>query len=328
MRGWIRVTGLAVVLAGVATSAAVAALGPFGEWSPAVRVEADGGAHPDFNGAGLDGCPFISRDGKTFYMASNRLTGPGDAVTDINIWVSTRAKEGDPWGAPTLVGPPVSIDTTSGSPVNDFCPTIDRDGHRFFFVSNRTTADASGVTPCGGDDIYVTRFRNNGSIEPPRNLGCTVNTTLNEASPSPLPNDGSGPALYFSSTSTGNGDLYRTRWNGGAYGGREEVPGVNTPTYIEAQPNIRRDGLELFYFSNAPSGIVDTGGNDIWTATRASKADAFSGAHALGTEINSPAAETRPSLSWDGTTLYFGSTRTGGGAEGNADHYVSTRAAG
>jgi hypothetical protein len=41
--------------------------------------------------------------------------------------------------------------------------------------------------------------------------------------------------------------------------------------------------------------------------------------------VNSPAAETRPSLSWDGMTLYFGSTRSGGGAEGDADHYVTTR---
>jgi hypothetical protein len=42
-------------------------------------------------------------------------------------------------------------------------------------------------------------------------------------------------------------------------------------------------------------------------------------------DVNSSASETRPSLSWDGTTLYFGSTRTGGGAEGDADHYVTTR---
>jgi hypothetical protein len=33
--------------------------------------------------------------------------------------------------------------------------------------------------------------------------------------------------------------------------------------------------------------------------------------------------ETVPLL--DGTTLYFGSTRTGGGAEGDSDHYVTTR---
>ena len=34
-------------------------------------------------------------------------------------------------------------------------------------------------------------------------------------------------------------------------------------------------------------------------------------------------AETRPSLSWDGTALYLGSTRPGG--EGMSDHYLTTR---
>jgi hypothetical protein len=43
----------------------------------------------------------------------------------------------------------------------------------------------------------------------------------------------------------------------------------------------------------------------------------------LGANINSSAAETRPSLSWDETTLYFGSTRAGG--EGLSDVYASTR---
>jgi Tol biopolymer transport system component len=34
-------------------------------------------------------------------------------------------------------------------------------------------------------------------------------------------------------------------------------------------------------------------------------------------------AETGPSLSWDGTTLYFGSNRPGG--DGSTDHYLTTR---
>lgn len=39
--------------------------------------------------------------------------------------------------------------------------------------------------------------------------------------------------------------------------------------------------------------------------------------------VNSIANETRPWLSWDGTTVYFGSTRAGG--EGMAEWYVTTR---
>ena len=41
----------------------------------------------------------------------------------------------------------------------------------------------------------------------------------------------------------------------------------------------------------------------------------------LGRTVNSPGGETRPSLSWDGTTLYFGSTRT----TGESNIYVSSR---
>jgi hypothetical protein len=318
----IKVYGALLVVASVAASAALAGLGPYGSWSSAVRVEGSETEEPSFNGASLDGCPFISRDGKTFFMASNRLTGTGDAVMDINIWVSQRAKAGDPWGAPALVGSPISIDTQSGAGVNDFCPTLDRDGHRFFFVSNRPSTDGYGTAPCGGDDMYVSRWRSDGSFDTPQNLGCGVNTAGNEASPSPLAQDGDGPVLYFSSTSTGAGDLYYSRWIGGAYQGRSQVPGVNTAA-TEGQPNIRRDGLEIFFFRNVATAPAQD--FDIFSASRPSTADGWSGVQNLGSTVNAANAnDSRPSLSWDGTRLYFGSTRAGG--EGSADHYVTTRA--
>jgi len=310
---------LAVVLVVLAASAtapvAFASALNFGPWTTAVRVEAGAGAHPDFNGAALDGCPFISRDGKTFFMASRRLTGPADSNNDINIWVSSRGGDSEPWGAPQLVGEPVSIDTTAADApqVNDFCPTLTRDGHSFYFVSNR----AGG---CGGDDMYATRLRGDGGWDPVINLGCDVNTPANEASPSPLPQSHSGPVLYFSSTFTGAGDIYLSEWHGGRFQGRQQVAGVNTPS-VEGQPNVRRDGLEIFFFSNRPGAI--SGSNDIYAAARASTADAWSAPVNLGTAVNTSASETRPSLSWDGATLYFGSNRAGG--DGDSDIYVTTR---
>lgn len=68
-----RVLALTLV-AGVASAAALAASGGYGAWSTAVRVESIPGTHPDFNGAFLDGCPFISRDGKTFTWLAGRST--------------------------------------------------------------------------------------------------------------------------------------------------------------------------------------------------------------------------------------------------------------
>jgi hypothetical protein len=247
-------------------------------------------------------------------MASNRPGGLGG----LDIWVSTRASVGDPWGAPENVGAPVN------SGANDFCPTIARDGHLFYFVSNREGG-------CGGADIYTTRLRNNSGFDPVQNLGCQVNSAADEASPFPLPEPGSGPVLYFSSlrpggltaepsgAAVGDSDLYVSESHGGVFGPASLVPGANSASE-DGQPNVRRDGLELFFFSNRPGTL---GMADIYSATRESTSVPWSTPVDLGSNVNSAAAETRPSLSWDGTTLYFGSTRPGG--EGSTDHYVTTR---
>ena len=312
----------AVGLKGEDTQTAFAREVSYSTWSTAIPVEQISGTSTNFNGPAVDGCPFISPDGTKFFMASSRPGGRGG----IDIWVSTRAAEGDPWGDPVNVGEPVN------SAANDFCPTIARDGHTFFFVSNRAVAGA-----CGGDDIYVTRLQDDGTFEEPRNLGCSVNSAGNEAGPFPLTEPGSGPVLYFSSTraggfsaevppaTTGDADIYRSEWVGGAYGTAMLVPGVNTAA-SEIQPNLQRDGVEMYFGSNRPGipGVTGTlGGQDIFVATRASAHEAWRTAVNLGPKVNSAVGDdTRPSLSWDGLTLFFGSTRPG---EGMSDIYVTTR---
>ncbi len=337
MRSFILTASLAVVpavLVGCAPEApgptAAATQGPalaraheFSSWSLAVNAETVPGTDRSFNTSFLDGCPMLSRDGKTFYMASNRPGGKGG----IDIWVATRASENDPWGAPVNLDPPIN------SASNDFCPTIDRDGHRFFFVSDRPTW--AGGAACGGTDIYETRFRSDGSAEEPENLGCDwnggPNSAASEASPFPLPESSSGPVLYFSSArpggysaeapgaTVGDQDVYMSRSHGGVYGRGELVAGVNSASE-DAQPNVRKDALEIFFFSTRPGTL---GMADIYAATRARTTDVWSAPVNLGPNVNSAAAETRPSLSWEGTTLYFGSTRPGG--EGSTDIYVTTR---
>jgi hypothetical protein len=306
-------TPLLLLIVSLAVASSVAA-SDFGPWSPAVRVESILGTHPDFNGPSLDGCPFVSRDGKTFYMASDRPGGEGL----IDIWISTRESAENPWGEPFNPGPPIN------SEANDFCPTISRDGHLFFFVSNRPGG-------CGGADIYVSRLRDHGEFDDPVNLGCDVNSGADEASPFPLPERGLGLVLYFSSTrpggfaadppeaTSGDSDLYSSESHGGVFGPAELVPGVNSAAQ-DGQPNLRRDGLELFFFSTRSDSL---GQADIYSTTRESARDPWPSPVNLGSNVNSSSAETRPSLSWDGTTLYFGSTRAGG--EGSSDHYVTNR---
>ena len=287
-------------------------------WAPAVRVDLIPGAYPAFNTPSLDGCPFPSRDGKMFFIASNRPGGLGG----IDIWVATRESADDPWGAPVNVGAPVN------SAANDFCPTLARDGHTFYFISNR----AGG---CGGDDIYTTRLRDDRGFDAPEHLACDAdggpNSAGNEASPVPAQEPGSGRVLFFSSTRaggpgaeapgvlSGDADIYKSEWQGGAFGPAALVPVVNS-AFNDGQPNVTRDVLELFFFSNRPGTL---GGNDIYSATRAKAHDAWSEPRNLGPNVNSAAGdETRPSPTWDGGTLYFGSTRPG---VGSTDIYVTTR---
>ncbi len=303
---------LALVVAGALSSVALAGFGKLSDWSAATRVEARPGTDPSFNGPALDGCPFISRDGLSFYMASNRPGGLGG----IDIWVAKRAAQNDPWGAPSNVGAPVN------SIADDFCPTLGSDGRHFYFVSKRDGG-------CGGADMY-SAIRADTGFSAVANLGCQVNSAADEASPMPL-RERNDRVMYFSSTRpggftaeavgalVGDSDLYVSVWDGAAYAPPTLVTGANSPAE-DGQPNIRRDGLELFFYSTRPGTL---GLADIYAATRHAKARRWSKPVNLGPNVNSAAAETRPSLSWDATTLYFGSTRPGG--EGSTDHYMTTR---
>lgn len=307
--------GVHVADAGAVNGGDVGKAFAFTEWTSAVSIEAGvPGAHPNFNTTHLEGCANISRDGNRLYMASNRPGGLGG----IDIWFSSRASADEPWGEPINAGAPVN------SAADDFCPTLTRDGHKFFFVSNRPGG-------CGGPDIYVTRRGPHGWAEP-SNLGCDVNSAAGEASPFLALEPGSGPVLYFSSTrpggfepeaegaTSGDSDIYKSEWRGGDFGSPELVPGVNS-AFDDGHPNVRRDALEMFLFSTRPGTI---GASDIYSTTRARTEDAWSTPVNLGPGVNSPDGESRPSLSWDGTTLYFGSSRPD--AEGSSDFFVTTRA--
>lgn len=308
-----RTVAIALLAAVMSITGAIAALGfgQFGEWSPAQDIEEFGaGAHENFNTEALEGCPFISPDGKMFFIASNRPGGQGG----LDIWVSTRASAADAWGEPVNLGPPIN------TAANDFCPTIDRDGKTFFFVSNRS--GHCGATP--NADIYTARFDAGLQVDSVTHLGCEVNSGWDEHSPFPINIQGVGPALFYSSArpadaadAPGDHDLYMSVSRGGVYGPGQYLDGVNTPAN-DGQPNVRRDGLEMFFWSDRPGGV---GGPDIYSSIRLSPTAGWEAPENLGPNVNSAAAETRPSLSWDGTTLYFGSTRVGG----QSDIYVTTR---
>lgn len=292
MKKWMALVAAAGML--VSTAAAM----QFSGWTSAVSAESLPGTSGSLNSAALDGCPFAAQRDDVLYFASTRAGGLGG----LDIWYAVRTDDGA-WGEP------VNFAAVNSS-ADDFCPSAHRNGKTFLFVSAR----AGG---CGGADIYATRLHATRGWAPPENLGCTVNSSAGEASPYLLEDE-----LYFSSTRAGGmggSDIYVSAVDGESFAAPVLAPGLNTAV-DDSRPNLRRDGLEVFFDSSRPGG---SGGTDLWTATRASTSDAWSTPTNLGGDVNSSANELRPSLSWDATTLYFGSTRSGG--EGSQDLYVTTR---
>jgi len=283
------------------------------DWAPAQKLDELGGNSAELNTPSLDGCPIQSPDGLSLYMASNRPGGKGG----LDVWVATRASTSAAWGAPQNLGEPVN------SAADDFCPTpVGKRG--LFFVSREALPGA-----CGQGDIYYTHQTGAAGWAEPQRLLCAPagpNSELDEQGPSWI--DPSGKLrgkkqLYFSRSSvTPNvpGEIYVSeRQNGARFGPATAVSELNDATANDIQPNVRADGLEVVFSSNR-SGTL--GAQDIWVATRATLTDRWSASVNLGSEVNTSAAESRPSLSKDGNQLLFGRAP---GPEGSSDIYVTTR---
>jgi hypothetical protein len=300
---------IAVAVASL-VSAAAAEAAHFSSWGDAQKIDEIAGNDAELNTPFLDGCPIQSPDGLSLYMASNR---PDGSQGGLDIWVARRSSPDAPFGPPVNLGAPVN------SQADDFCPTPVRGGG-LFFVSRRVEADS-----CGLGDIYFTRLNPAHGWTTPVHLGCAPlgpNSELDEQGPSYV-EAGGRAFLYFSrSTATVPGDIFvAEQLAGGGFGPAAAVAELNSPGN-DIQPNVRKDGLEVVFSSNHPyPGAL--GGQDVYVSTRASIDAPWSVPLNLGPSVNTDAGETRPSLSWDATTLLFGRAPA---PEGMSDIYVATRA--
>jgi len=101
------------------------------------------------------------------------------------------------------------------------------------------------------------------------------------------------------------------------YGTPTRVPNVNTDSAEESQPQISRDGLEL-YFLSARRDAQGESSYNIWVSKRSTTREPWPAPTKLDAPVNTTGAETSPSLSADGLELYF--------SNGYVDLWVSTRA--
>ena len=182
-----------------------------------------------FSGRWLDKEPFVSRDGKQIFFASNRPLTKDGAIRDVDLWSVTRRGRG--WSDPV----PLEVVNSDST---DSYPTLTRDG-TLYFASDR----AGGM---GDYDIYRSRFVD-GRYTAVENLGAPINTPGNEADPY-IAEDES--YMIFSSIREGGygeGDLYISFRSAAGWSTPQVLPtSVNTFEY-EYAPFVSPNGRYLFF---------------------------------------------------------------------------------
>lgn len=274
----------------------------FGEWGAAQNLDP---LRLGLNTPVNDGCPMESPDGHMLFIASDR-------GQDLDVWVASRDEAGG-WQAPERLPFPVNVSPGT----NDFCPTP-LPGNGLLFVSTR-------ANNCGGAgnnaDIYYTQQHPVKGWLLPQPLPCTVNSGGEEFSPSIVESEGMTMLFFSSNRGGGTQEIYMsTLSSDGAWTEASAVTELNWSGAQDARPNVRKDGLEIVFDSTRMGGAPD-----IFTAHRSSVYEPWSTPVALGSNVNSPAAETRPTISRDGKRLYFGSTRANQPGDRGGDIFMSTR---
>jgi outer membrane protein OmpA-like peptidoglycan-associated protein/tetratricopeptide (TPR) repeat protein len=159
------------------------------------------------------------------------------------------------------------------------------------------------------------RFR---QIEDIQNLGTSINSGLDEVFPF-LSND--QMLLFFTQRNINKNDenLLYSQWDNGKWRKGNSVGAAFNTSSPEGMSTFVRDG-KLMYFTACQRESV-MGYCDIWEAQIENTT--IRNVKALNGDANSDRWESQPSISCDGTTLYFASKREGG--YGGTDIWYSTR---
>lgn len=292
----------------IATTAATEERPRFSEWSTAVNLGSV--VNSDIE----DMTPGISKDGLSLYFGSPRpLTGMGAS----SIWASRRASVEAPWEAPRKLGE--NINAPAPATTNGAAPS--RDGHVLYFQSTRSGG-------FGGLDLWMSRRKDkddDNSWAAPVNLGASINTAAGEGGLAFFEAEDGVRHFYFQSNrpgGPGGNDIYRTtELSDGTFAAPVLVTELSSPA-DDQRAAIRRDGLEIFIASSRDGTM---GGMDIWVATRSSVAEPWSTPVNVGPAINTVNFDAAPSLSFDGTQLYFHSALRAGNVSDRFDLWVATR---
>jgi len=187
-----------------------------------------------FSGKYSDGNPFISKDGKRLYFASNRPIVKGDQPKDeyiYDIWyVEKTDRNNTDWSEPVRLE---NVNTDK----HDTSPTLSDNGNLY------KCSDQSGCI--GTYDIFVAQL-NSGSYNKPKNIGKPISTSGIEFSPFIAPDES-----YILFSYTGNKDKSGIHVSFKESNGSWSKP-VSILKYLGLQgfsrfPSVSRDGRFLFF---------------------------------------------------------------------------------
>lgn len=244
---------------------------------------------PAVNSEYEDFTPRVSYDNTVLAFGSLR---PGGYGTD-DIWISERSNPDAPWPEPVNAGPLVNGEGP------DYYPSFSADGLTLYFMS----VDREGGL--GAGDIWVsTRSGPGAPWGEPVNLGENVNSSSHDAAPSV---SADGLTIYFESHrpgGLGEGDIWMSTrsspdapWQpavnmGNAFNSPQQDGGVY----------IAPDSLSIFFHSARTPMF---GPDDLYVATRKSAGGEWSAPINLGPRVNTSVFEISPSVTADGSALYF-----------------------
>ena len=201
---------------------------------------------------GVDVDGWLSSEELTLYFRSDRA---GSASEDL--YAASRTTTSGTFGAPALIPNVNSYGYENGV-------VLPSDGLSLYL----------GSTRAGAHDIYVaTRAAAGDDFGAP-----TLLANVNDAGANDVPTwiDADSRTLYFWTDRGTSRDMYVATRTGptASFGAPQPIAGINDATANDWWAVLSSDGLTIYFLSDRAGGA---GGADIWTATRATFADDFSG---------------------------------------------------
>ncbi|MFZ5554100.1 MAG: tetratricopeptide repeat protein [Bacteroidota bacterium] len=183
----------------------------------------------------------------------------------------------------------------------DYYPFTTADEKNIYFTSRRKDGKSSKLEFDGyyASEIYSCSY-NGETFSAAKNM-TTLNSTYDDQVVG-LSADGENLFVFSTGTEV-KGALYKAVKKSGAFKKEPFIANVNEEKSIETTGFMSPDGSTIFFASNRSGG---QGGYDIWMIRKLPN-NQWGLPFNLGPEINTAADEDFPTLSVDGTILYFSS---------------------